>query len=301
MKRKKFTQLVSGVIWLIKDGKVNVNDSLGYECFAPIKAPRYNFTNSPSARSAIAVDKDGRVMLIQIDGNTNERGVNLHQFADILLKFGAVQAVNLDGGGSSSLLINDTMINNPPDICYILSIQLGCKNGRCPRTVSTVLCIHEPTCEPEDCSGHGQCIMGRCNCHYPSGGQDCTQLLCNTDCSFNGKCTPSGCVCNAGFHAIDCNKRCPEGYYGKGCTKVCACYNGFTRHAEDGSCSCAPGFKGRTCAEACNYGYYGEDCSQVCQCEDGCSCNHITGSCNGTDRIKKLLQGSDSKSNLRCH
>ncbi|XP_033754725.1 N-acetylglucosamine-1-phosphodiester alpha-N-acetylglucosaminidase-like isoform X2 [Pecten maximus] len=284
MAKEKFIQLVGGVIWLIRNGEVYINESMEYECSAPIKAPIQNFTSSLSARSAVAVHKDGRVILVQVDGNTNERGINLYEFADILLKFGVVQAVNLDGGGSSTLLINGTMINNPPDIC------VDDPRFRCPRTVSTVLCVHEPTCEPEDCSGHGQCVMGRCICYYPWTGQGCTKLRCYKDCSFNGRCTPRGCVCNAGFHRLDCNERCSEGRYGKGCTGVCVCLNGATCNTEDGSCDCAPGYKGLACGEVCDYGYYGEGCNRVCQCKGGCSCHHVTGSCIGTQRIKELLR-----------
>ncbi|XP_021366228.1 N-acetylglucosamine-1-phosphodiester alpha-N-acetylglucosaminidase-like [Mizuhopecten yessoensis] len=280
--KEKFIQLVSGVIWLIRDGKVNINTSMDYECPEALPASIQNFSSSVSARSAVAVDRQGRVILMQVDGNTHERGINLFEFADMMLKYGVVQAVNLDGGGSSSLLIKGILVNNPPDICK------DDTRFRCPRPVSTILCVHEPVCDPPGCSGHGQCIKGRCECYYPWTGQGCTTLKCYKDCSFNGRCTPRGCVCNAGFHTLDCVQQCPEGHYGIGCSNVCLCLNGATCNAVDGSCDCAAGYTGRACAEVCDFGYYGIGCSQKCQCKDVCPCHHVTGSCHGTELKKQL-------------
>ena len=39
--------------------------------------------------------------------------MNLFQFADMLIKRGVVNAVNLDGGGSSLLMEGDTILNYP--------------------------------------------------------------------------------------------------------------------------------------------------------------------------------------------
>ena len=40
---------------------------------------------------------------------------NLVEFADLLIRHGVVNAVNLDGGGSSTLLENSVLINYPSD------------------------------------------------------------------------------------------------------------------------------------------------------------------------------------------
>lgn len=63
---------------------------------------------------------------------------------------------------------------------------------RCPRRISTVLCIHEPACEPADCSGHGACVEGECRCTGFWRGPACDTLDCGaSNCSLRGVCT--GC------------------------------------------------------------------------------------------------------------
>lgn len=64
---------------------------------------------------------------------------------------------------------------------------------RCPRRVSTVVCLHEPRCQPPDCSGHGTCVEGRCQCtgHFWQGAA-CNKLDCGpSNCSQHGLCTES--------------------------------------------------------------------------------------------------------------
>ena len=41
--------------------------------------------------------------------------INLYDFAKLLKKFDVVNAINLDGGGSSTFVINETTVNYPSD------------------------------------------------------------------------------------------------------------------------------------------------------------------------------------------
>jgi exopolysaccharide biosynthesis protein len=68
-------------------------------------------------RSAIGQKKDGTVMLLAIDGRQlNSKGANYMELQNILLKYGAYNAANLDGGSSTTLIYNDQTINSPADI-----------------------------------------------------------------------------------------------------------------------------------------------------------------------------------------
>jgi exopolysaccharide biosynthesis protein len=67
-------------------------------------------------RTAIARLKDDRVLLLVVDGRSAaSRGVALTELADILLSLGATDAINLDGGGSSTMIVNGVVANVPSD------------------------------------------------------------------------------------------------------------------------------------------------------------------------------------------
>ena len=74
----------------------------------------------------------------------------------------------------------------------------GMPEYRCPREVSTALCIHDVECIEPDCSGHGSCELGLCSCDPPWIGEGCERLNCSMmDCNNRGECTEEGrwCVC----------------------------------------------------------------------------------------------------------
>jgi len=48
------------------------------------------------------------------DGRTSEsEGLSLKEFAEFLQDLGVETAYNLDGGGSSTMVFNGTVVNNP--------------------------------------------------------------------------------------------------------------------------------------------------------------------------------------------
>jgi len=65
-------------------------------------------------RTAAARTADGSLILMVVDGRQpGSRGVNLEELAALLVGVGAVDAVNLDGGGSSTLVVNGSLVNRP--------------------------------------------------------------------------------------------------------------------------------------------------------------------------------------------
>ena len=54
------------------------------------------------------------MMFLVIDGENYINGASLQDVIDTLLKYGAYNAANLDGGTSSSLIIDNKLVNNPP-------------------------------------------------------------------------------------------------------------------------------------------------------------------------------------------
>ena len=76
------------------------------------------FFNSPVSgvqpRSAVGYTRDDFLILLVVDGRqANSRGVYLEELAVIMRDLGCVEALNLDGGGSSALLVDGNLINRP--------------------------------------------------------------------------------------------------------------------------------------------------------------------------------------------
>jgi len=68
-------------------------------------------------RTAIGQLSDGTIMFIVIDGRQIQSlGATLRDLQQIFLEHGAVTAVNLDGGSSTTMFYNGKVINKPSDI-----------------------------------------------------------------------------------------------------------------------------------------------------------------------------------------
>lgn len=67
-------------------------------------------------RTALGLTKDGRLLLVVVDGRqTTSAGMTLLELALFMQELGAVDALNLDGGGSSEMVLKDQVLNKPSD------------------------------------------------------------------------------------------------------------------------------------------------------------------------------------------
>lgn len=67
-------------------------------------------------RTAIAVTAKGTILLLVVDGRQAKSvGMTVEELARFLLSLGAVEAMNLDGGGSSAMVVNGRLMNSPSD------------------------------------------------------------------------------------------------------------------------------------------------------------------------------------------
>ena len=88
---------------LVVDGKVSVteNEEVG-------KA------KSSNPRTAIGIIGELHYVLVVSDGRTSDsEGLSLHQLAQFMQSLGCDIAYNLDGGGSSTMVFNGEVVNNP--------------------------------------------------------------------------------------------------------------------------------------------------------------------------------------------
>lgn len=69
-------------------------------------------TSNP--RTAIGQISEGHYLLVVSDGRTKEStGLSLRQLAELMQSLGAQIAYNLDGGGSSTMVFQERVVNNP--------------------------------------------------------------------------------------------------------------------------------------------------------------------------------------------
>lgn len=68
-------------------------------------------------RTGVGVTADGKVLLVVVDGRQPKWsvGASLHEFARIFRRLGAIHAMNLDGGGSSTMVVSGEVLNRPSD------------------------------------------------------------------------------------------------------------------------------------------------------------------------------------------
>ena len=106
---KQAGTIVGGGPQLIKGGRVAITSE--QEKIAPA------FVTDRHPRTAIAKLRTGRLLLLTVDGRQPgvSVGMSLNTLADLLLEFDAVEAINLDGGGSTTMVIRDRVVNRPSD------------------------------------------------------------------------------------------------------------------------------------------------------------------------------------------
>jgi hypothetical protein len=88
-----------------------------------------SFCSSRNPRTGVGVTAGGKILMVVVDGRQAgwSVGVSLPKFAAIFRRLGAVSALNLDGGGSSTMVVRGDVVNRP-------------SSGR-ERSVSTALMV----------------------------------------------------------------------------------------------------------------------------------------------------------------
>jgi len=105
---QKFSNILGAGPRLLRNGKIETTETI--EGFRPDVLAR-------GPRSAVGVDAAGQVWLLAADGRDPEysRGLTLSELAAEMKKLGVVEAICLDGGGSTAMTINGILVNRPSD------------------------------------------------------------------------------------------------------------------------------------------------------------------------------------------
>ncbi len=119
------THVVGGGPYLVSRGEVVLNDTAeGFSAKSGIRGV--------APRTAIGITAPGRLIMLTADGRQKDSvGLSLWELAALLKEIGVVEAINFDGGGSTTLVMDGKIINNPSDA-----------GGQ--RSVSTSLLVFKP-------------------------------------------------------------------------------------------------------------------------------------------------------------
>lgn len=98
---------ISGGPFLVRNGSIYIDT----------KSQRINFKESGSyaPRTAAGITQEGNLILVTVDGRQRgvSVGVSLTEMAALMKEFGAVDAMNLDGGSSTQMVVEGRLVNSP--------------------------------------------------------------------------------------------------------------------------------------------------------------------------------------------
>ncbi|MGE5399850.1 MAG: phosphodiester glycosidase family protein [Ignavibacteriales bacterium] len=103
--------LTGGWPRIVRDG-VNIADSAD-----SIEGTFPKFSKVKHPRTGIGFSSDSTIIyFITVDGRQeSSSGISLKDFADLMISESVIQGLNLDGGGSTTLVIGDKIVNHPSD------------------------------------------------------------------------------------------------------------------------------------------------------------------------------------------
>ena len=89
---------------LVMNGEVDVATHNGF---------RKDIMRGRAPRTGVGLMADGTLILAVLEGRNpfNSIGGTLTEFAEMFIEYGAVIAMNLDGGGSSAMIIGDEQVS----------------------------------------------------------------------------------------------------------------------------------------------------------------------------------------------
>jgi exopolysaccharide biosynthesis protein len=102
---KKMMEMVGGNPIVVLNGQT-----------APLDSSSFTISRHP--RTAVGINQDTtKLFLITVDGRQPNLslGMNLYELADFMKSIGVYNGINLDGGGSTTMVIRDSIMNSPSD------------------------------------------------------------------------------------------------------------------------------------------------------------------------------------------
>jgi exopolysaccharide biosynthesis protein len=117
LKTSATTDVVNGGPTLVQNGELNVTARRdGMVRTGDSNSFFYGWVHKRNPRTVAGIDAQGRTLLVTADGRqTTSLGLSIKESADVARSLGMVNAINLDGGGSTTMVQSDQVVNSPSD------------------------------------------------------------------------------------------------------------------------------------------------------------------------------------------
>lgn len=107
------TTVTNGGPQLVRDGNIEITqrqDGFVHPGF------QYGWFIKRNPRTFAGIDAQDRTVLVTVDGRTaDDLGLSVPEAADVARSLGLVDAINLDGGGSTTMVVDGQVISHPSD------------------------------------------------------------------------------------------------------------------------------------------------------------------------------------------
>jgi hypothetical protein len=112
----RHTSIVNGGPELVRDGRLHATPRADGMVHPGDPSFYYGWVHKRNPRTFAGVDAAGRTVLVTADGrSTSSLGLGIAETAALARSLGLRDAMNLDGGGSTTMVVDGTVINAPSD------------------------------------------------------------------------------------------------------------------------------------------------------------------------------------------
>lgn len=109
--------VVSAAPVLVRDGRIDIDAASEGTVDPQDLSFNYQWANVRQPRTIAGVNAQGELILVTVDGRLTDgsEGFTLQEEAEFMRSLGAVQALNLDGGGSTAMAVDGQLVNHTSD------------------------------------------------------------------------------------------------------------------------------------------------------------------------------------------
>ncbi len=101
---RSVNHIISGGPYLVKDGEIYIDTS----------EQKLSSIGGRNPRTAIGYTKENHLIMLTADGREGASiGLTLSELAHLMKEFGCINAMNLDGGGSTVMYVDGSVVNKP--------------------------------------------------------------------------------------------------------------------------------------------------------------------------------------------